>query len=124
MRKKLLLILPIMLLSNDNNLAKQIKNGERLYIENSCNSCHGNYGEGIGSAPKLMGRDEKFLIERLNELKKGKTRTPFGGVMVSFAKSLDGNETIDVAKYLSHLKKEENKERYDIEYDPSDDGSS
>jgi len=124
MRKKILLILPIILLSNDNNLTKQIKNGEKLYIENSCNSCHGNYGEGIGSAPRLIGQKEKILIERLNELKKGKTRTAFGGVMVSFAKSLDENETIDMAKYLSNLKKEENKERYDTEYDPSDDGSS
>jgi cytochrome c553 len=121
---KKLLIVPLALMANDNNITAEIKNGERLYIENSCNSCHGNYGEGIGSAPRLIGQREEVLIKRLEALKKGKTRSPFGGIMVSFAKSLDRNETINVAKYLSKLKKSQNIERYDNEYDPSDDGSS
>jgi len=123
MIKKILLILPLTLLANDNNSTKT-KSGEMLYIENSCNSCHGNYGEGMGSAPRLIGQKEEVLLKRLKELQKGKTRSPFGGIMVSFAKSLDENETIEMSKYLSKLKKVENPERYDNEYDPSDDGSS
>ena len=123
MIKKLLLILPLTLLANDNNSTKT-KSGEMLYIENSCNSCHGNYGEGMGSAPRLIGQKEEVLLKRLKELQKGKTKSPFGGIMVSFAKSLDENETIEMSKYLSKLKKVENPERYDNEYDPSDDGSS
>ena len=119
--KRLILILPIALLANDNNITKI---GEKLYIENSCNSCHGNYGEGMGSAPRLIGQKEEVLLKRLKALQKGETRTPFGGVMISFAKSLDENETKAVAKYLSTMKKEENPDRYDTEYDPSDDGSS
>jgi len=121
MIKKLLLILPLTLLADDKNITKL---GETLYIENSCNSCHGNYGEGMGSAPRLIGQKEEVLLKRLKELQKGKTRSPFGGIMVSFAKSLDENETIEMSKYLSKLKKVENPERYDNEYDPSDDGSS
>jgi len=123
MIKKILLILPLTLLANDNNSTKT-KSGEMLYIENSCNSCHGNYGEGMGSAPRLIGQKEEVLLKRLKELQKGKTKSPFGGIMVSFAKSLDENETIEMSKYLSKLKKVENPERYDNEYDPSDDGSS
>jgi hypothetical protein len=44
--------------------------------------------------------------------------------MVSFAKALDKNETKAVSRYLSILKKDTNIERYDVEFDPSDDGSS
>jgi len=121
MIKLILIILPFILLANSDT---QISKGELIYIENSCNSCHGNYGEGIGSAPKLIGQKEDRLIKRLRELKKGKTRSSFGGIMVSFAKSLDENETIEVAKYLSTLKKDTTREIYDQEYDPSDDGSS
>ncbi|HHB95188.1 MAG TPA: c-type cytochrome [Campylobacterales bacterium] len=123
MIKKLFLILPLTLLANDNNSTKT-KSGELLYIENSCNACHGNYGEGMGSAPRLIGQKEEVLLKRLKALQKGKTISPFGGIMVSFAKSLDENETIEMSKYLSKLKKVENPERYDNEYDPSDDGSS
>ncbi len=101
--KKILLILPLMLLAENNQI--ELKKGELIYIENSCNSCHGNYGEGMGSAPKLMGQKEEILIRRINELKKGKIKSSFGGIMVSFAKSLDKNETIEIAKYLSKLKK-------------------
>ncbi len=101
MIKKIILILPIVLLANDNNITKV---GEKLYIENSCNSCHGNYGEGMGLAPKLIGQKEEFLLKRLKELQQGTTRTPFGDEMVSFAKLLDNNETTIMAKYLSNLK--------------------
>jgi len=123
MIKKLLLILPLTLLANDNNIT-QTKSGKLLYIENSCNSCHGNYGEGMGSAPKLIGQKEEVLLKRLKALQKGETRSPFGGIMVSFAKSLDENETIEMSKYLSKLKKVENPERYESEYDSNDEGSS
>ncbi len=120
--KKILLLLPLMLCADNNQT--DMKKGEKLYIENSCNSCHGNYAEGMGSAPRLIGQKEEVLLKRLKALKRGETRSPFGGIMVSFAKSLDENETVEVAKYLSKLKKSENQERYDEEYDPSDDGSS
>jgi len=122
MIKKILLILPLILLADNNTTLTKIKKGDLLYIENSCNSCHGNYGEGIGSAPRLIGQREEVLFKRLQELKKGKTKTPFGGIMVSFAKSLDINESREISKYLSTLKKSENIDRYDEEYDPSGDG--
>jgi len=121
MKKVVLVALFMVGLLADNNITKL---GERVYIENSCNSCHGNFAEGSGSAPKLIGLKEKYLIERLNELKSGKVRSAFGGIMVSFAKALDENQTKAVSKYLSTLKKDTNIERYDVEFDPSDDGSS
>lgn len=44
--------------------------------------------------------------------------------MISFTKSLDENQTIAMAKYLSILKTTANKNRYEIEYEPARDGGS
>ena len=97
---------------------------EQLYLKNACNACHGMYGEGMGSAPRLQDKKEKVLLDRLRNLQQGKTRTATGAVMISFAKSLDENQTIQMAKYLSKLKTVIEEDRYDEEYDPAGDGGS
>jgi len=97
---------------------------EKLYLQNACNSCHGMYGEGMGSAPRLQGVKASLLLQRLRNLQKGKARTTAGTVMISFAKALDNNQTIAMSKYLSKLKTIIPDNRYDEEYDPNDDGGS
>ena len=99
-------------------------NSEMLYLKNACNSCHGMYAEGMGASPRLQGMREDVLLRRLKDLQQGKTRTAFGSVMISFAKSLDEKQTIEMAKYLSTLKTTINKNRYEIEYDTAGDGGS
>jgi len=99
-------------------------NMETLYFKNACNSCHGIYGEGMGSAPRLQGINNLILLRRLKDLQKGKTRTASGAVMISFAKALDENQTIEMSKYLSTLKTIVTEDRYDEEYDPAGDGGS
>jgi len=99
-------------------------NIEQVYLKNACNSCHGMYGEGMGASPRLQGVREEVLLRRLKDLQEGKTRTAFGTIMISFAKSLDENQTIQMAKYLSTLKTKVDDNRYDIEYDPAGDGGS
>lgn len=97
---------------------------EAVYLKNACSSCHGIYGEGIGASPRLQGRREEVLLRRLRALQNGKTRSAFGTVMISFAQSLDENQTVQMAKYLSNLKTKINEDRYEQEYDPSGDGGS
>ncbi len=97
---------------------------ELLYLKNACNSCHGMYGQGIGSNPRLQGIREDILLRRLKELQQGKTRLDYGSVMISFAKSLDENQTKQMAHYLSNLKTTISEDRYDEEYDPAGDGGS
>jgi len=97
---------------------------EKLYLQNACNSCHGMYGEGMGSAPRLQGIKASVLLQRLKSLQHGKTRTASGTIMISFAKALDNNQTIKMAEYLSTLKTIIPDNRYDEEYDPNDDGGS
>ena len=97
---------------------------ETLYLKNACNSCHGMYGEGMGASPRLQGVKEHILLRRLKDLQQGKTRSAFGTVMISFAKALDENQTVEMAKYLSNLESKVDDNRYDIEYDPAGDGGS
>lgn len=82
------------------------------------------YGEGMGASPRLQGKREEVLLRRLKDLQNGKTRSAFGTIMISFAKALDENQTIGMAKYLSNLKTKVDDERYEIEYDPAGDGGS
>lgn len=97
---------------------------EMVYLKNACNACHGMYGEGIGSNPRLQGVREELLLSRLKNLQAGKTRLDYGSVMISFAKSLDENQTKQMAHYLSNLKTTVSEDRYDEEYDPAGDGGS
>lgn len=97
---------------------------EKLYLKNACNSCHGMYGEGMGASPRLQGVKEHILLRRLKDLQQGKTRSAFGSIMISFAKSLDENQTIEMAKYLSTLETKVDDNRYEIEYEPAGDGGS
>ena len=97
---------------------------EALYLQNGCNGCHGMYGEGMGASPRLQGVREEVLLRRLKDLQKGKTRSAFGTIMVSFAKALDENQTKAMAKYLSNLKTKVDDERYEIEYNRAGDGGS
>ena len=121
--KKLLIFLPFMLLAQENNATKK-PDASILYLINACSSCHGIYAEGIGSSPRLQGLREEVLLKRLKDLQAGKTRSAFGGIMISFARALDENQTIEMAKYLSTLERNDDDERYDEEYDPTSDGSS
>lgn len=118
MKQLLLLTAFSLILSASNNM-------EAIYLQNACNSCHGMYGEGMGASPRLQGQREEVLLRRLKDLQQGKTRSAFGAIMISFAKSLDENETVEMAKYLSTLKKVIPKERYEHDsFDNTGDGSS
>ena len=97
---------------------------EAYYLQNACHSCHGMYGEGMGASPRLQGVKEEILLRRLKNLQKGIVRSSSGFIMVSFAKAMDENQTIEMAKYLSNLKTKIEEERYTIEYDPAGDGGS
>ena len=97
---------------------------EEIYLKNACSGCHGMYGEGIGASPRLQGIRKEVLYKRLKALQRGKTRSAFGTIMVSFAKSLNEKQTKEMAQYLSNLKTIVNEDRYDIEYDPAGDGGS
>ena len=112
--KTLLLFLPFILSASDNN---KTLDAQTLYLTNACPSCHGIYGQGIGTAPNITRQKPEEILKRLNELKKGNIRTIDGAIMVSFANSLDENQTLEMANYLSTLERNDDDERYDPEFD-------
>jgi len=116
MTKKTLitLLIPLSLCANES---------EMLYLKNGCPNCHGFYGQGTSSGPRLQDKKEALLLRRLRNLQAGITRTPEGTIMLSFAKSLDENQTKAMAHYLSVMKTSyENQDEYD--YDGDDFGDS
>lgn len=123
---KQLLLLPLLTFSlNAAELShEQSDSMKQLYLQNACNSCHGNYGEGMGASPRLQGLKEDVILKRLKDLQQGKTRTAFGTIMISFAKSLSPEQTVLMAKYLANLKTVIPEERYEIEYTVEGDGGS
>ncbi|MBD3791369.1 MAG: c-type cytochrome [Campylobacterales bacterium] len=123
---KTIFLLPLIILSLDAaELSKEQKNEmKQLYLQNACNSCHGNYGEGMGASPRLQGLKEEVILKRLKDLQQGKTRTAFGTIMISFAKSLSPEQTRLMAKYLADLETKVPEERYEIEFTIEGDGGS
>lgn len=116
------IILMLLLISGyivaDQNQTTPTKTADILYIQYSCPSCHGFYAQGTNIGPRLQDQKEEALLRRLQNLQKGITRKPNGSVMISFAQSLDENQTKAMAKYLSTIKTSyENRELYDYEGD-------
>jgi len=113
----------LLVATNITIFAKDNIDAQTLYIQYSCPSCHGFYGQGTNIGPRLQNKREDVLLRRLKNLQKGITRKPNGTVMISFAKSLDENQTKAMAHYLSIMKTSyKNRELYD--YDGDDFGDS
>jgi len=94
------------------------EDSETIFLKNGCPNCHGFYGQGTSSGPRLQNKKEALLLRRLKDLQKGITRTPGGTVMLSFAQILDENQTRAMAHYLSIMKTSyENRIEYDYEGD-------
>ena len=101
----------------------QARSAETIYLTNGCPNCHGFYGQGTSSGPRLQNKKEALLLRRLKDLQRGITRTAEGTVMLSFARSLDANQTRAMAHYLSTIQTSyENRDEYD--YDADDFGDS
>ena len=59
-----------------------IEKGRALAAQNRCTSCHGEKLEGIGSAARLSGQREDYLLKALQDFKAGKR---VGGGMAAMA---------------------------------------
>lgn len=96
---------------------------ETLYLSNGCPSCHGFYAQGTNAGPRLQDQREEVLLKRLHHLQQGITRNVNGTIMISFAKSLDANQTKAMAHYLSIIQTTYQNRDY-IDYGEHADGGS
>jgi len=99
------------------------KDAETLYLSNGCPNCHGFYGQGTSSGPRLQNKKEALLLRRLQDLQKGIARTPEGEIMIPFSKSMDANQTKAMAHYLSIIQTSY-EGRDSIDYESHADGDS
>lgn len=99
-------------------------NGEVLYFQKGCTSCHGTQGQGLHNFPKLANQKAYKLRNKLLAYRADKIKTPQASVMTGYAKNLKENEMEDIIEYLSNYKKVEPEERYNDAYEEWGDGGS
>jgi len=105
-------------------LAFAADKGEALYSKYGCYGCHGAKGEGSSSYPKLAGKSKMYLIDKLKAYRAQKIKSKRADIMVSYAKPLSDEEIKAIAQFLKNIKKDENEERYQLDFVQwGDDGS-
>jgi cytochrome c553 len=90
--------------------------GRDLYYANGCANCHGTNAEGSSYYPKLANKKQKYLIQKLDNFKKGIATTQKQEIMFTFAKPLTQTEIKNLTDFLSHFKKDDSS-KYDVEED-------
>jgi cytochrome c553 len=97
--------------------------GKVMYFEKGCNGCHGTKAEGMNDYPSLANRAKGFLSYKLESFRKGEASNQLAQMMIAFAKPLS-DEEIDALTTFLHDFVDEQKERYDPEFETWGDGGS
>lgn len=66
-----------------------------------CAGCHGANGEGKAPNPALAGKDEKTLVQAMQDYKSGKRSN---AIMKTFASNLSDQDMANLAAYYASLK--------------------
>ncbi len=116
-----ILFLPLLCLAETDPYSQ----GEILYSQKGCNGCHGIYGEGMLSYPKLVNRPKYLLVKKLKFYrgKKG-VMDQTAQIMIPFAEQLSDEEISFLTTYLSEHKEDADAPKYDIKYESWGDGGS
>jgi len=97
--------------------------GKALYFSKGCNGCHGVKAEGMTTYPFLANRAKGFLTYKLNTYRKKEVSTQTAWLMVPFAETLNDDEIDKLTTFLNEFKDDQT-ERYDIEFQSEGDGGS
>ncbi len=124
MKKNMLLmaLLPLLSLHGDGNAYKK---GEILYAQKGCNGCHGVYGEGLSSYPRIVHKPHYLLVKKLKFYRaKTGVMNQTAQIMIPFAENLSDSEINNLSVYLSKYKANEDAPRYELPYETWGDGGS
>ena len=79
--------------------------GEKLYQEKACGSCHGPTGDEplMPSYPKIAGQNKPYLIRQMHDFKSGDRDNGAAIAMRGIAAALSDDEIVALAEYLSEL---------------------
>lgn len=80
-------------------------NGEILYSQKLCVSCHGPRGKApIGpSYPRLAGQNKDYLVQQVQDIKSRVRNNGMTSVMTPIAQNVSGDEIEAIAQYLSRV---------------------
>jgi len=79
--------------------------GEALYAEKLCASCHGPTGNEpiLSTYPKIAGQNKEYLIRQMNDIKSGDRDNGASTAMRGLVANLGDDEIVAIAEYLSSL---------------------
>ncbi len=120
MKTLLLFFLTLSALSAQDDL---YETGRILYLDKSCNTCHGMKAEGMTQYPALANTSRGYLSYKLKHFRDGKADTQQQEMMLIYAKSLTNAEIEALVEYLSNFV-DPGGERYDVEVENWGDGGS
>ncbi len=89
-----------------NTIAGAALDGESLYSERLCITCHGPEGKTpIGpNYPKLAGQNKDYLVQQLKDIKTSVRNAGISSVMRSFVQNVSDEDIEAIASYLSGVK--------------------
>lgn len=100
------------------------KDGKLLYNKHGCYGCHGIDGVASGSYPTIAQKPKEYIIKKLNQYKNHQIKTSRSDIMNPFAKALSDSEIESISNYLSNIKVDRDRERYELGFEPWDGGGS
>lgn len=79
--------------------------GERLYAEHACATCHGPTGNEPVSPtyPKIAGQNREYLIRQINDIKSGARDNGQSAAMGVLTANLGEDDIVAIADFLSSL---------------------
>lgn len=79
--------------------------GEKLYVERTCNTCHGADAKTpiMPLYPKLAGQNYEYLKQQINDIKSGKRNNGMSSSMMGISQMASEEEIDAIAKYISTL---------------------
>ena len=104
--------------------ADDYKDGETLYFQKGCNSCHGNSGAGMNTYPRVANYSKECLVKKLLHYKNDVIKRMQANLMIPFAKPLTQKDIELISFFLSTFKEDTEAERYDMEFENWGDGGS
>ncbi|MEO1531590.1 MAG: c-type cytochrome [Pseudomonadota bacterium] len=79
--------------------APDLEAGGKLY-KNECRACHGPTAKGLASYPKLAGKTQEYLVDRLEQYRAGKRLGPNTALMAPRAKNLSDDDITNITGFI------------------------
>ncbi|WP_425091014.1 c-type cytochrome [Tropicimonas sp. S265A] len=74
--------------------------GQELYGD-TCANCHGPTAKGMASYPGLAGKEQGYLINRLETYRAGEKVGPNSALMIPMAADLSDDDIANIAAFLA-----------------------